>query len=107
MATTYNNISLKRFNGADWDVLNLDISSVTDLQSTLNGKALTVHTHGNITSDGRVVSTPTYASGDYLLISDTSASGAVTRGIAVGSATNTFLRNDGQWAVPPGSTQAI
>ena len=44
----------------------------------------------------------TTTSGDYLLISDTSASGLVVKGPAFGSSTTTYLRNDGTWETPSG-----
>lgn len=40
--------------------------------------------------------------GDYLLISDASASSLVVKGPAFGSSTTTYLRNDGTWATPSG-----
>lgn len=49
-----------------------------------------------------LMGTPTVASGDYLLIDDTSA-GTIEKGPAFGSETTKFLRNDGTWQVPPGT----
>lgn len=62
--------------------------------------ATDLHTHGNIANAGTVSSSASVASGDYLLISDATVSNAVTRGIAIGSGTTTYLRNDGAWATP-------
>ena len=63
------------------------------------------HTHGNIQNGGTISSTAvTPASTDYLLISDTSNSGKIERGIAIGTNTTKYLRNDGTWEVPSGGS---
>lgn len=63
----------------------------------------TAHTHGNITNAGAVTVTATIASGDKLIIQDSSASSVVkASSISFGTATTTFLRNDGTWATPAG-----
>ena len=65
----------------------------------------TSHTHGNIANGGTISSTAvTPASTDYLLISDTSNSGKVERGIAIGTDTTKYLRNDGTWDAPSGGS---
>lgn len=65
----------------------------------------TTHVHGDISSAGAITSTAvTPAVGDYILISDNSIGGVIKRGIAIGSGTTTFLRNDGTWATPAGGT---
>jgi hypothetical protein len=65
----------------------------------------TSHSHGNIANGGIISSTAvTPASGDYLLISDTNASGKIERGIALGTSTTTYLTNKGTWATPVGTT---
>ena len=62
----------------------------------------TSHTHGNIQNGGTISSTAvTLANTDYLLMSDTSNSGKIERGVAIGTDTTKYLRNDGTWAVPP------
>jgi hypothetical protein len=67
--------------------------------------SLTTHDHGDIASAGTISSTAvTPASTDYILISDTSASNAIKRGIPIGTGTTTYLRNDGTWATPAGGT---
>jgi hypothetical protein len=67
--------------------------------------SLTTHDHGDIASAGTISSTAvTPASTDYILISDTSASNAIKRGILIGTGTTTYLRNDGTWATPAGGT---
>lgn len=66
------------------------------------------HTHGDISNTGTITSTAvTPVSGDYILISDTSASGAIKRAIALGSSTTTFLRNDGTWQTGTGAVQSV
>ena len=56
------------------------------------------HTHGDITNAGAIGSTViTPATGDAIILSDTSASNALKRGISIGTSTTTFLRNDGFW----------
>ena len=75
--------------------------------TTLSGYGITdaatsTHAHGSITNDGTISSSPiTPANGDYLLISSTGYSGYINRGIAIGTSTTTYLRNDGTWATPP------
>ncbi len=59
------------------------------------------HTHGNIANGGTISSTAvTPASSDYILISDTSNSSKIERGIELGSDTTKYLRNDGTWQTP-------
>ena len=58
--------------------------------------ALSDHSHGNITSDGTISSTAvTPGNGDYILISDNSDSNKIARGIAIGTGTTKYLREDG------------
>ena len=62
----------------------------------------TSHSHGNIANGGTISSAAvTPANNDYILISDASNSGKVERGIAIGTDTTKYLRNDGTWVVPP------
>jgi hypothetical protein len=59
------------------------------------------HTHGNITNDGAITSTViTPTNDDAIILSDSSASNVLKRGISIGTSTTTFLRNDGTWATP-------
>jgi hypothetical protein len=96
-------ISIKRrVNGSTYEVLQPETTwtQVADKPATFTP---TSHTHGDITNTGTITATAvTPANTDYILISDTSASGAIERGIAIGTATTTFLRNDGTWATPAG-----
>ena len=58
------------------------------------------HSHGLITSSGSMdggVSAVTPASGDYILISDNDNSNSIERGIAIGTGTTKYLREDGTW----------
>ena len=64
--------------------------------------AASSHTHGDITNDGKISSTAiTPGSGDYIIVSDTSGAEVLKRGIAIGTSTTTYLRNDGTWVTPP------
>lgn len=68
------------------------------------GAAASSHAHGNITSGGDITATaPTISSGDCLVINDDSAS-KITNGPAFGTSTSTYLRNDGSWGTPVGTT---
>ena len=67
-----------------------------------NSRQPTSHSHGNIQNGGTISSTAvTPTSTDYLLISDTSSSGKIERGVAIGTDTTKYLRNDGTWVKPP------
>jgi hypothetical protein len=62
------------------------------------------HVHGNILNGGTITSTVVApANTDVILISDTSNSGKVERGIAIGTSTTTFLNNTGDWTTPTGT----
>lgn len=70
---------------------------------TDTSRAASSHTHGSISNAGAITSDTTVASGDKLVITDSSDSSKLKRsGIAFGSSTSTFLRNDGTWAEPSG-----
>lgn len=70
--------------------------SVIDVGST--NYAEYEHTHGRITWDGKISSTAvTPGNGDYILISDSSGSNKIERGIAIGTGTTKYLREDGTW----------
>jgi len=71
---------------------------------TDTSRAASSHTHGNITNGGDITATaPTVASGDKLIINDESAS-KITNGPSFGTDTTKFLRNDGTWQAPVGTT---
>ena len=66
-----------------------------------------LHTHGHISNIGAITSTPVIpASGDCLLLTDATDGNTIRRSVQLGTGTNTFLRNDGAWAVPGGSGAA-
>ena len=68
---------------------------------TDTSRASSTHMHGNITNDGKLSSDTTVASGDKIVITDSSASNAVARSsITFGSSTTTFLNNAGGWSTP-------
>lgn len=67
-----------------------------------NARTPTSHSHGNIQNGGTISSAAvTPANTDYLLMSDASNSGKIERGVAIGTDTTKFLRNDGTWQTPP------
>jgi len=78
----------------------------SNIQTQLNGKAASSHSHGALTSSGTMGSTlTTVASGDKLVFADASNSNAlVLSSIQFGSSTSSFLRNDGSWAEPGGGS---
>jgi hypothetical protein len=65
------------------------------------------HVHGDISNGGAITSAViTPGSGDHIILSDSSGSDALKRGIAIGTTTTTFLNNAGSWATPVGTTYA-
>lgn len=80
---------------------------ITGYGTAVTSMTPTSHTHGNIANGGTISSTAVSpASTDYILISDTSNSGKIERGIAIGTDTTKYLRNDGTWqAVSTSDTQ--
>ena len=98
---------LKEVNGlisATVSDISIDISQVSGLNNSLSGKADASHAHGNIANGGTISSSVvTPASGDYLLISDSSGDNKIERGIAITSGTSKFLRQNGTWATPSGT----
>ncbi len=74
----------------------------TDSRLT-DSRTPTSHTHGNISNSGAVTATAAIASGDRLLIADSTSSvyGIVGSTLTFGSSTTTYLRNDGTWGTPP------
>jgi hypothetical protein len=70
--------------------------------------AASSHAHGNIANAGTISSAAvTPASTDYILISDATNSGKIERGIAIGTGTTTYLRNDGTWGTPTNTWRGI
>ena len=75
--------------------------------TSANTVAIGNHSHGNLTTDGKITSTATIASGDKLVIvdSDSTANSKITgSSITFGTSTTTFLTNKGTWATPVGTT---
>lgn len=69
------------------------------------GAAPSAHSHGNLTSDGKVTATVTIGSGDRILVTDSSdSSKVIASGITFGTSTTTYLTNKGTWATPTGTT---
>jgi hypothetical protein len=99
-----NNITLKRITGSGTSD---NLYPRTNWDQVLNKPTTftpTSHTHGDINDEGTITSTAVApAATDFLLISDTSASGAIKRSIELGSSTTSFLANNGTWVTPSGS----
>lgn len=71
-------------------------------------RASSTHIHGNITNDGKIASDTAVASGDKIVITDSSSSNAIARSaIAFGSSTTTFLDNTGSWSTPSGAVTSV
>jgi hypothetical protein len=95
------NIRLKRYTGAAWE----EVEVQTDWSQILNKPSTftpTSHTHGNLTNAGGFGNSPqAIASGNSFAIVQ---SGLLSHSsLQFGSATTTFLRNDGTWGTPAGS----
>lgn len=83
------------------------ISAAGTKTHTVDGFALSTHSHGDISSAGDITATATIASGDRLVINDESASKVTNSSITFGTNTATFLRNDGTWADPTSNSFQI
>ena len=77
----------------------LTVSTPPATDTTPSTSAWISPTDSGIKISGTAV---TPASGDYIIVSDSSASNVASRGIAIGTSTTTYLRNDGTWATPSG-----
>ena len=67
--------------------------------------ALSSHSHGQISSLGAITAAVvTPGDTDTIVITDSSDSGFIKRGITIGTGTTTYLRNDGTWGTPAGVT---
>ena len=96
--------TLRRKNGAGYDVL-LPTTTWTQVEGKPTTFTPTAHTHGQISNTGAITAAVvTPANTDTIVITDTSDSGILKRGITIGTGTTTFLRNDGTWATPADST---
>jgi hypothetical protein len=84
--------------------LNFVDGVTSSIQTQLNGKAASAHAHGDITSGGLIQSSVvTPANNDTIVITDSSDSNKIKRGITIGTSTTTFLNNSGAWATPVGT----
>lgn len=73
-------------------------SSFTEIYVSTSEYSYASHVHGNITTDGQISSSAIApGNGDYILISDSSGSNEIERGIAIGTGTTKYLREDGTW----------
>lgn len=73
-------------------------SSFTEIYVSASDYSYASHVHGNINAEGKISSTSvTPGNGDYILISDSSGSNKIERGIAIGTGTTKYLREDGTW----------
>jgi hypothetical protein len=108
--TTKTITSLSQSNGnvsATFEDIAFPVTSVNGETGTVSleaadvGAAASSHSHGSISNSGAITSDTTVASGDKIVITDSSNSSKLKRsGIAFGTATTTFLRNDGSWETP-------
>jgi len=115
------NTILKRWNGSTFEelypkttVTQISASGTPSSSTFLRGDgqwqipATQSHTHGNIQNNGIITASPvTIESGDTLLIANNNNSQLIERGVAFGTATTTFLRNDGTWATPAGGGDVV
>jgi hypothetical protein len=98
-----NSVTFNNSGSGDASGTTFDGSTARTISYNTLGAASSGHVHGNITNAGTISTTATPASGDYILISDATASNAVVQGPAIGSGTTTYLRNDGTWGTPSGT----
>ena len=92
-----NNKLTRTINGTTSDVVTL-----ATIKTALGTMTPSSHAHGNITNGGTITSTAVaLANGDNLLFADSSSSGKIERSsITIGTATNTWLCNNGTWTTP-------
>lgn len=91
------------------------LPDATSMQSAMNtitaaipssasdvGAASATHSHGSITSDGKITDAGiTIGSGDALVVTDSSASNTIKKtSITFGTSTTSFLANNGTWQTP-------
>lgn len=75
--------------------------------TTASTVAIGNHSHGNLTTDGKITTAADIASGDKLVIidSDSTADNKITgSSITFGTSETTFLTNKGTWKAPTGTT---
>lgn len=92
-------------NGTDSGTVALPSSiPSTWLGATSNAASAGDHSHGNIQNGGTLTSDISIATGDKIVITDSSDSNKIARASLTFDTTNTtdFLRKDGTWATPAG-----
>ena len=82
-----------------WGAITGTLSSQSDLNTALSGKAASSHAHGNITSAGAITADTAVANGDKIIVADSSANSKLIRtGITFdGSTTTKALTPKGTW----------
>lgn len=82
-----------------WGAITGTLSSQSDLNTALSGKAASSHAHGNITNAGAITADTAVADGDKIIVADSSASSKLIRtGITFdGSTTTKALTPKGTW----------
>ena len=71
------------------------------------GAATYEHTHGTLNNDGTISATATAASGDGIIMVDASDHDKLVIGPLFGTATNTYLCNNGTWKTPTDSDTKV
>lgn len=91
--------------------LNLNYANDTDkgiiTLGASGGAATYEHTHGTLNNDGTISATATAASGDGIIMVDASDHDKLVIGPLFGTATNTYLCNDGTWKTPTDSDTKV
>lgn len=111
----YNNTSEEYvWTGSVWEKLGRDdlptASTITPgiVKLGASGGAATYeHTHGTLNNDGTISATATAASGDGIIMVDASDHDKLVIGPLFGTATNTYLCNDGTWKTPTDSDTKV
>ncbi len=82
-----------------WGAITGTLSSQSDLNTALSGKAASSHAHGNITSAGAITADTAVANGDKIIVADSSASSKLIRTAITfdGSTTTKALTPKGTW----------
>ena len=78
------------------------------IHPTDTSRASSTHSHGNITNAGAMTTGAVIASGDKLIIADSSDQSKIKgASTAFGSSTTTFLANNGTWQTPSGAITGV
>jgi hypothetical protein len=92
-ATPTNNFLTNVYNGTGNSTVSFDRAGLGTLSINL------AHAHGNISSSGSISTNAFPASGQKIVMTDTS-NNIIQSQIAIGTNTSLFLRNDGFWTAP-------